>query len=79
METLRDSELFNWKDGDKSDAPRSTTAGGVQIDVLSLNYAVIIDGKKKNLLRNVSLHLAPGELVALMGPSGAGKRLKFIF
>ncbi len=29
--------------------------------------------KRKTLLRDVSMHVGPGELCYLMGPSGAGK------
>jgi ABC-type multidrug transport system ATPase subunit len=47
---------------------------GMYVDVVDVSYHVEIKGKKKQLLSNVSLRLYPGEMCALMGPSGAGKR-----
>ncbi len=47
----------------------------VKIDVVELTYGVINDTKKvKRLLKNVTLSLESGNMAALMGPSGAGKR-----
>jgi ABC-type multidrug transport system fused ATPase/permease subunit len=51
----------------------------VQLDVKNLNYSVVVNKKTRQLLRDVSFHLEPGEMCALMGPSGAGKRLPFVF
>ncbi len=47
---------------------------GVELDIKNLNYSVIIANKRRDLLRDVNFHLEPGEMCALMGPSGAGKR-----
>lgn len=38
-----------------------------------LNYEVLVKGKPRQLLCNVSGYVKPGSLVALMGASGAGK------
>ena len=46
----------------------------MQLDVKNLNYSVVVDKKTRQLLRDVSFHLEPGEMCARMGPSGAGKR-----
>lgn len=43
--------------------------GDVRLDDITFRYA---DGAP-DVLTNVSLHIAPGEIVALVGPSGAGK------
>ena len=47
---------------------------GVEVDVKNLNYSVIVNKQTRKLLRDVTFHLEPGEMCALMGPSGAGKR-----
>ena len=47
----------------------------VKVDVVDLCYSVALNGKMKRLLKNVSFNLDSGNLCALMGPSGAGKRL----
>ena len=47
---------------------------GAKVDVTDLCYSVVVNGKMKRLLKNVSFNLDPGNLCALMGPSGAGKR-----
>ena len=49
-------------------------AHGVHIDVQKVSYSVNIGKDVKNLLKNVSFTLEPGNMCALMGPSGAGKR-----
>ena len=43
------------------------------ISVVDVSYAVNVDGHMKKLLTNVSFSVEPGSMVALMGPSGAGK------
>jgi ABC-type multidrug transport system ATPase subunit len=47
---------------------------GVSIDVFDVTYGVVVDGKVKRLLKNVNCSFNSGSMVALMGPSGAGKR-----
>lgn len=55
-----------------SDAPHAVPVrklrGDVLFDVVSFGY----DGKRP-VLTDISIHLMPGECVALVGPSGAGK------
>jgi ABC-type glutathione transport system ATPase component len=47
---------------------------GVRLDVINLSYSLKINNKLKALLKNISFRVYPGELCALMGSSGAGKR-----
>jgi len=46
---------------------------GAALDVLDVSHAFDLDGKHLPVLSHVSLHLDPGEFVALLGPSGCGK------
>ena len=39
-------------------------------------YYVKVKGKEKQLLENVGACFKPGELIAIMGRSGAGKKKK---
>jgi ABC-type multidrug transport system ATPase subunit len=64
-----DTILFA-KSVDKS----SSTNMGVRLDVRDVSYSVFYGGKEKKLLRNINMRLEPGEMCALMGSSGAGKR-----
>ena len=50
------------------------SGNGAKVDVTDLCYSVVVNGKMKRLLKNVCFNLDPGDLCALMGPSGAGKR-----
>ena len=43
-------------------------AGEVVYENVSFSY-----GENKTVLRNISLHAKPGEMIALVGPTGAGK------
>lgn len=50
---------------------RASAATGLVVDHLSKSY------KKRPVLRDVSLHVARGEAVAILGPNGAGKTTCF--
>ena len=54
------------------DAPRALTLdkaeGDIRFDNVTFNY-----GKEGGIIEGLSLHIRPGERVALVGPSGAGK------
>src|SRR5213079_2190310 len=58
---------------ERSEAPRrqafhTTVRGEVAYENVGFSY-----GPEKIVLRNVSLHARPGEMIALVGPTGAGK------
>lgn len=46
--------------------------GELDLDLHDVCYFVSAGKETKHLLQNVDLHLAAGEMSALMGPSGAG-------
>ena len=42
--------------------------------VSNLSYAVVVKERVKRILRKISFYLANGDMCAILGPSGAGKR-----
>lgn len=56
--------------------PDASATEGLTINVNNLSYGVYLGGGRqfKKILHEVSFHLRPGALCALMGPSGSGKR-----
>ncbi len=61
--------------GHGSESTPSHGGSSLRIDVVELTYGVINEQKKvKRLLKNVTLSIQSGNMCALMGPSGAGKR-----
>ncbi len=73
MDSNIGSELWSWK---PNQHPRAVDVEdeGVRLDAIRVSYSVTADGKQKQLLRDISLRLDSGELCALMGSSGSGKR-----
>ena len=49
------------------------TADTPLIDARNVNYSLQIAGRPLNILKDVSLRVAPAEVVAIVGPSGSGK------
>ncbi|UYN98286.1 MAG: ABC transporter ATP-binding protein [Devosia sp.] len=43
------------------------------IDARNVDYTLDVAGRPLNILRNVSLRVAPAEVIAIVGPSGSGK------
>lgn len=56
---------------DSSNYSPTSASSGLVVDHLSKSY------KKRPVLRDVSLHVARGEAVAILGPNGAGKTTCF--
>lgn len=56
-----------------SDAKENVSAGETIFTFENIDYFVHHEGKEKQLLQQVSGYVKPGQLVALMGSSGAGK------
>ena len=74
------AELYSWspsessKGSNKASAGSPTEAVGVTVDIKNVSYSVFINGEERKLLQNISFHLDAGDMCALMGASGAGKR-----
>jgi ABC-type bacteriocin/lantibiotic exporter with double-glycine peptidase domain len=66
---LRFLELISSPEEDASGDSPSVRIGGVKIDVE--DAAVVVGGHE--ILRNVTLHVLPGEHIGIVGVSGAGK------
>jgi ATP-binding cassette subfamily B protein len=64
-------DLMDWKP-DLVDAPGAITAppikGDIQLKDLTFSY---VPGE--DVIKNVNLHIEPGEVAAIVGPTGAGK------
>jgi ATP-binding cassette subfamily G (WHITE) protein 2 (SNQ2) len=56
-----------------SDAKENVSAGETTFTFENIDYFVHHEGQEKQLLQHVSGYVKPGQLVALMGSSGAGK------
>lgn len=77
----RQKELAHAEDPEKvsnstvssSSADEAVSAGQTVFTFENIDYFVQHEGKGKQLLRSVSGYVRPGQLVALMGSSGAGK------
>ena len=48
-------------------------AGSPIIALSGVNYTLEVGGRPLHILKNVSLSVAPAEVVAIVGPSGSGK------
>ena len=57
---------------DAPDAKELKTCRG-EIDVDHVSFAYDTEGETGGVLHDVSVHIAPGEVIAIVGPSGGGK------
>ena len=57
---------------DAPDARELKTCRG-EIDVDHVSFAYDTEGETGGVLHDVSVHIAPGEVIAIVGPSGGGK------
>ncbi|MBE7030228.1 MAG: ABC transporter ATP-binding protein [Ruminococcaceae bacterium] len=55
------------------DAPDATELTDVKGDIRFEGVSFRYNDEKNQVLRNINLHVAPGETIALVGPSGGGK------
>jgi ATP-binding cassette subfamily B protein len=56
-----------------TDAPNAVDLNDVSGDIQFDNVTFSYSSKNENVLNNLSLHVKPGDTVALVGPSGGGK------
>lgn len=47
---------------------------GARIDAKDICYSVLVNGKMKRILKSASFSVDAGEMCAVMGSSGSGKR-----
>jgi NitT/TauT family transport system ATP-binding protein len=50
-----------------------SASAGAALDIDGVSHAFDLDGAVLEVLDQVTLHVAPGEFIALLGPSGCGK------
>jgi ABC-type multidrug transport system fused ATPase/permease subunit len=48
---------------------------GIYVDVASLSYSLKIGNGDRTLLNDITFSIEPRDFCAILGPSGAGKRL----
>ena len=50
------------------------TLNKASIHISDLSFVVIVKNQVKRILRKITFYLADGDMCAVLGPSGAGKR-----
>lgn len=57
------------------DSPNARPLEHVEGEIEFRDVTFTYDEKKKAVLEHINLHVRPGEMLALVGPSGGGRRL----
>jgi ABC-type protease/lipase transport system fused ATPase/permease subunit len=55
-------------------SPRTDLTDHFRLDLVKVSYSIPVKSSQRILIRNINFNLQSGDLCALMGPSGAGKR-----